>query len=69
MVNLAQPFKREGLRLRLLDALGREVEKLGYLDISNNPNLDLSNLPAGIYFLELKSGEEKVIARGKVMKI
>ncbi|MBC7774760.1 MAG: T9SS type A sorting domain-containing protein, partial [Phycisphaerae bacterium] len=69
MVSLAQPLKSEGLRLGLLDALGRELKKLGYWDISKNLNLDLGNLPAGVYFLELKSLEGKVIARGKVMKM
>jgi len=69
LIHLAQPLKSEGLRLRLLDALGREVESLGYWDISKNPHLDLSNLAAGVYFLELKNSEGIMIARGKVMKI
>ncbi len=69
LISLAQPLKSEGLRLRVLDALGRDIGILRYWDISPNLNLDLSNLPAGVYFLELKTAEGKVIAREKVLKI
>jgi len=75
LVNLAQPLEREGLRLGVLDALGREVRN--FSDFSSNTyepklmslSLDLSDLPSGIYFLELKNPEGKILARGKVLKI
>jgi len=72
MVSLAQPLESEGLRLGVLDALGREIrtlEDLSTFEKLTNLNLDLSNLPAGVYFLELKTAKGEVLARGKVMKM
>jgi len=69
MVSLAQPLESEGLRLGLRDAFGREIRILGNWENAKHLNIDLSNLPAGVYFLELKTSEGKVIASGKVLKI
>lgn len=69
LVSLAQPFESEGLRLRVLDALGREMQNLTDLKISQSLHINLENLPVGVYFLELQTVEGKVISRGKVMKI
>ncbi len=72
LMNLAQPLESEGLRLGVSDALGREVltaKDLTTFNKLSNLNLDLSQLPSGLYFLELKSREGKVMARGKVVKI
>jgi hypothetical protein len=75
LVSLTQPLEREGLRLGVLDAVGREI--LNWADLSSNTDgttlqtlsFDLSDLPSGIYFLELKNRDGKVLARGKVIKI
>ncbi|MFN0036402.1 MAG: T9SS type A sorting domain-containing protein [Saprospiraceae bacterium] len=70
-VNLAQPLESGGLRLGVRDALGtwRDLTTFSRQASGSTLNLDLSHLPAGVYFLELTNSEGKVLARGKVLKI
>lgn len=47
--------------MELIDALGKTVTKQVYnfSDSSNTYTLDISNYPAGLYFLKLNSAENK----------
>jgi hypothetical protein len=69
LVSLAQPFEREGLRLGLLDALGQKMDVSADMLSGQSQNIDLSPLPAGVYFIEVKTPEGAIIAREKLIKI
>jgi PKD repeat protein len=53
------------LQVTLLDLLGRELEVKGYkvLNGTLNAGFDISDLPAGLYYLEFESEGEKTVER------
>lgn len=69
LVTLAQPLGREGLRLAVKDALGRELQYYNHFKDTEPYSVDLSALPSGMYLLELKNHQGFVIAVEKLIKI
>jgi hypothetical protein len=56
--------KAENVSMRISDAMGREITTGKWLGISNGVyHIDLSNEADGIYFVELSSGQNKVVKK------
>lgn len=66
IINLTYSFESEAItKINVLDASGKQVLSLerGKENGTQNVSLDFTNLPAGIYFVNLLHGETKMIRK------
>lgn len=71
-VSLTQPLKSEGLRLEVLDAMGRRLWQSAALagyQAAAGWAVDLGHLAPGLYLVVLKTEEGKMLANGKVVRL
>ncbi|MBA2612976.1 MAG: T9SS type A sorting domain-containing protein [Bacteroidetes bacterium] len=56
--------KQEDVTVRIINPLGQQISSDKVQNVSNNVlNIDLRNRPAGIYFIEIANGNEKVVKK------